>query len=298
MRNDNLESKIYHSDFYYKKFVYDSFSYIYQYELINFEKSINTYFEFDFIMSSSINSRFMFYFKNYHVDSYAVDDYNNYLIIARNNERTLYNSAYINYIKTGFNFDVKNKNTQNFMNWGSFALSLGATIATVASTIATSGATAPLLIGASVSTVGTLTNAINSTISSERNFEQKQEQLKAQSTNVINSDDFDLLNEYNKNSLLMMTYKVSERVRKLLLDLFYYYGYKCNEIKMPDLNTRKYFNFIQCEADIKENQSILIKEEYYNMLIEAYNKGVTLFHNFNGHYDIEQVKDNTERNLL
>ena len=298
LRNDNLESKIYHSDFYYKKFVYDSFSFIYQYELINFEKSINTYFEFDFITSSSINSRFMFYFKNYHVDSYAVDDYNNYLIIARNNERTLYNSAYINYIKTGFNFDVKNKNTQNFMNWGSFALSLGATIATVASTIATSGATAPLLIGASVSTVGTFTNAINSTISSERNFEQKQEQLKSQSTNVINSDDFDLLNEYNKNSLLMMTYKVSERVRKLLLDLFYYYGYKCNEIKMPDLNTRKYFNFIQCEADIKEYQSILIKEEYYNMLIEAYNKGVTLFHNFNGHYDIEQVKDNTERNLL
>ena len=298
LRNDNLESKIYHSDFYYKKFVYDSFSFIYQYELINFEKSINTYFEFDFFMSSSINSRFMFYFKNYHVDSYAVDDYNNYLIIARNNERTLYNSAYINYIKTGFNFDVKNKNTQNLMNWGSFALSLGATIATVASTIATSGATAPLLIGASVSTVGTLTNAINSTISSERNFEQKQEQLKAQSTNAINSDDFDLLNEYNKNSLLMMTYKVSERVRKLLLDLFYYYGYKCNEIKMPDLNTRKYFNFIQCEADIKEYQSILIKEEYYNLLVELYNKGVTLFHNYNGHYDIEQVKDNTERNLL
>ena len=298
LRNDNLESKIYHSDFYYKKFVYDSFSFIYQYELINFEKSINTYFEFDFITSSSINSRFMFYFKNYHVDSYAVDDYNNYLIIARNNERTLYNSAYINYIKTGFNFDVKNKNTQNLMNWGSFALSLGATIATVASTIAASGATAPLLIGASVSTVGTFTNAINSTISSERNFEQKQEQLKSQSTNVINSDDFDLLNEYNKNSLLMMTYKVSERVRKLLLDLFYYYGYKCNEIKMPDLNTRKYFNFIQCEADIKEYQSILIKEEYYNLLVELYNKGVTLFHNFNGHYDIEQVKDNTERNLL
>ena len=298
LRNDNLESKIYHSDFYYKKFVYDSFSFIYQYELINFEKSINTYFEFDFIMSSSINSRFMFYFKNYHVDSYAVDDYNNYLIVTRNNERTLYNSAYINYIKTGFNFDVKNKNTQNFMNWGSFALSLGATIATVASTIATSGATAPLLIGASVSTVGTFTNAINSTISSERNFEQKQEQLKAQSTNVINSDDFDLLNEYNKNSLLMMTYKVSERVRKLLLDLFYYYGYKCNEIKMPDLNTRKYFNFIQCEADIEEYQSILIKEEYYNLLVELYNKGVTLFHNYNGHYDIDQVKDNTERNLL
>lgn len=298
LRNDNLESKIYHSDFYYKKFVYDSFSYIYQYELINFEKSINRHFEFDFIMSSSINSRFMFYFKNYHVDSYAVDDYNNYLIIARNNERTLYNSAYINYIKTGFNFDVKNKNTQNFMNWGSFALSLGATIATVASTIATSGATAPLLIGASVSSVGSFTNAINSTISSERNFEQKQEQLKSQSTNVINSDDFDLLNEYNKNSLLMMTYKVSERVRKLLLDLFYYYGYKCNEIKMPNLNTRKYFNFIQCEADIKENQSILIKEEYYNLLVELYNKGVTLFHNYNGHYDIEQVKDNTERNLL
>lgn len=298
LRNDEYESKIYHSDFYYKKFVYDSFSYIYQYELINFEKSINRYFEFDFIMSSSINSRFMFYFKNYHVDSYAVDDYNNYLIIARNNERTLYNSAYINYIKNGFNFDVKNKNTQNFMNWGSFALSLGATIATVASTIATSGATAPLLIGASVSTVGSFTNAINSTISSERNFEQKQEQLKSQSTNVINSDDFDLLNEYNKNSLLLMTYKVSERVRKLLLDLFYYYGYKCNEIKMPNLNTRKYFNFIQCEADIKENQSILIKEEYYNLLVELYNKGVTLFHNFNGHYDIEQVKDNTERNLL
>lgn len=298
LRNDNLESKIYHSDFYYKKFVYDSFSYIYQYELINFEKSFNIYFEFDFIMSSSINSRFMFYFKNYHVDSYAVDDYNNYLIVARNNERTLYNSAYINYIKNGFNFDVKNKNTQNFMNWGSFALSLGATIATVASTIATSGATAPLLIGASVSTVGSFTNAINSTISSERNFEQKQEQLKSQSTNVINSDDFDLLNEYNKNSLLLMTYKVSERVRKLLLDLFYYYGYKCNEIKLPNLNTRKYFNFIQCEADIKENQSILIKEEYYNLLVELYNKGVTLFHNYNGHYDIEQVKDNTERNLL
>ena len=50
LRNDNLESKIYHSDFYYKKFVYDSFSFIYQYELINFEKSINIYFDFVFFM--------------------------------------------------------------------------------------------------------------------------------------------------------------------------------------------------------------------------------------------------------
>ena len=58
------------------------------------------------------------------------------------------------------------------------------------------------------------------------------------------------------------------------------------------------YDAVEILTDIITEMKRYTPEEYYNMLVELYNKGVTLFHNYNGHYDIEQVKDNTERNLL
>lgn len=117
LKDISYESKLYHSDFYQPKFVYDSFNFLFQLESINNSLLMNyssdngtptNNFYFNFITSTTINSRFLFEFPQYMLN-YATQDYSNILTIQRNNELALYNSAYANYIRNGYNYDVKNK---------------------------------------------------------------------------------------------------------------------------------------------------------------------------------------------
>ena len=106
------DPKLLHSDFYQKKFVYDSFFTIFPFEKIDFEESYRrlngiTNFTFEFIMSRNIVSKFLFKF-NY-AYKHSVEDYENLVAVARNNEEVLYNSQYLNYVRTGYNYDLKQK---------------------------------------------------------------------------------------------------------------------------------------------------------------------------------------------
>ena len=128
--NASYESKLFSSDFYQPTYVYDSFTYKVQLEKLDInlynESNIETL-NIKFDMTKTINSRFMFTFDNLYF-AYATESYAKYMPIARNNEEVLYNVPYINYIRTGFNYDVKAKN----VNFASNMLSLGASMATTA----------------------------------------------------------------------------------------------------------------------------------------------------------------------
>lgn len=246
-------------------------------------------------VSSVVSSSFMFQFDNYFCN-YNTADYPGTLVVSRNNEMPIYNSAYLNYLRTGYNYDVKAKNTQQTANWITTGIGIATTVGGII--IAATGAGAPLGAGMIVGGIGTiatgLTGTISGTIQAENNMQAKQAQLKAQGTSVSNCDDIDLCSIYTGNKPKIMLYKTSEQMTKLLADTFYYCGYLCNEQKVPNLNTRKYFNFISCNAVFNEETTSVYKD-YLEDIKHRYSLGVTVYHKDNsGDYDWDQVKENLE----
>lgn len=285
-KNILFESKLYHSDFYQPKFFYDSFGFTFNLEKAYYPEDS---FSIGYLVASTINSRFMFYFPQYEREKDVSQDYDKYMIITRNNDEVLYNSPYINYIRNGFNYDVKAKNLAYASSIGSLGVSaLGTLIG-----VATSN---PIITTTSlIGLAGNLYQTINNIAQQENTFEAKQNNLKNQATSVATNDDIDLMSKYSENKLKYNIYEPTEQMKKAIFDLFYYTGYKTDYCGIPNLKTRKLFNFLQCD---------LVLENYANMdddmledLTTKYNNGITILHNFNEHWEFDQVHENWETNI-
>ena len=141
------ESKLYHSDFYNFKLVYDSFVREIALERIDtseFSKATtwdmaSTFISLKFKPTNTINSKFAFkidysawdeahYFAQYNQSF----DYEDYLLISRNNEETIFSNDYLNYIRTGYNYDKKAKKAQSIQQIGTSVIQMGAAVASYA----------------------------------------------------------------------------------------------------------------------------------------------------------------------
>lgn len=275
VKNKKWESKLLHSDYYQSKFVYDSFSFIFALERQNGYVPTSD-FLIVFTATGTINSRFLFTFTSYDVDGYALEDYSNILPVARNNELPIYNSDYINYIKMGFNYDVKTKQRQEAGQWIGTAVSLVGSIASFASSSVTGGFGIAGGISLATATLGQLVNAVNSTAQAEANQAQKLFQLRQQKESVMGSDDLDIMCKYTGNKAKWMLYQVSSRMESVLFDLFYFTGYIDGTSKIPDVTTRKWFNFLSCDLVINEDNNI--NDDIINDIKAKYALGVTFMH--------------------
>lgn len=106
LRNNDLESKIYHSDITSLSFIYDSFLKSYRREacITNEEPTV----EIKFKQSNNIISNMLFDFTPGTGQGYKqIEAFENILPCTRNNELTIYSSDYLNYMRTGYNFDKK-----------------------------------------------------------------------------------------------------------------------------------------------------------------------------------------------
>ena len=298
-KNRKWESKLFHSDYYQPKFVYDSFTFIFSLERQKQYVSLSD-FQIVFTATGTINSRFLFTFASYDVDGYALEDYSNILPIARNNELPIYNSDYINYIKMAFNYDVKTKQRQEAGQWIGTALSLVGSIASFASSSVTGGFGIAGGISLATATLGQLVNAVNSTAQAEANQAQKLYQLRQQKESVMGSDDIDLMSKYTGNKAKWMLYEVSERMKSVLYDLFFYTGYLDGTSKIPNVNTRKWFNFLSCDLVINEDNNL--NDDIMNDIKAKYGIGVTFMHcntiNSVKTWDWAQEKENWEITLF
>lgn len=301
------DSKLFHSDYYRPKFVYDSFTRIFPLEHINYTKSLanNIFsadlFEFEFIMSRNIVSKFMFKFS--YVYDYADEDYPNIVAVSRNNEEVLYNSQYLNYIRTGYNYDLKAKERQEVTSGALIGLSIAGLIATGAVGAMTGNAIAVgAAIGSAVGLASSLVNYAKTTAQNEENIQRKLTETQRQSNSVLNADDYDLLYEYSANKAKLCTYKVSTNMEKVLDDLFYYVGYAVNEQKIPNTNSRRWFNFVQASLVIINSNNLT--SEIENDIKEKFEQGVTFFHGYRTlpspvySFDDEQIYENWETSLI
>jgi hypothetical protein len=90
----------------------------------------------------------------------------------------------------------------------------------------------------------------------------------------------------NINGLYVIKKQITQEHRDKLTDYFKMYGYKVNRLKVPNLNTRPAFNFVQTvDAHITGN----IPHNHLETLCSIFNNGVTIWH---GDYVGDYGQDN------
>lgn len=271
LKDKKYESKLYASEFYMPKFVYDSFAHNFPLDKIEITTEFQIKNPVALIKTSLTgSSRFMFSFSSQY--KYPEATYPNVLPVTRNNELPLYNVAYLNYLKVGYNYDVKAKN----LSLSRGILSMGVTtIGAVATGVATGGATAL----AGVMSVGTsVANVINSQISSQTNIEKQLAQSANQGANISGSDDYDLMAFYTEGNKAKIEFaSISDRMKDLVWKLFYYTGYASDRYGYPARSSRCWFNYYQVNP-IYEISNGNITDEILGDLTLKFKQGVTQFH--------------------
>ena len=272
----DYESKLFSSEFYYKKASYDSFSFIFEYENMREIPDDITTMQTYYKVTSTINSRFMFRFDDYFL-KYAPEDYSNVLVIARNNEVTIYNNAYVNYVRTGYNYDVKARDRSNAQTIANFALSLAPTPGLTKTGKFNIAKTIQGVYGNSFSLAQNLNSTINTIEANNDSFNRKQSEMQAQATSVYGSDDLDLMTAYTKGGKMKLyTYMCTDEVRELVYNLFYFTGYTANRFGLPNTNNRAYFDYFSIEPIFKYTG--VLTTDLLNELIAKMKEGITVIH--------------------
>ena len=296
------DSKLFHSEFYKPTYVYDSFTYIMQLEKVDitsyYVESDVQEFYIRFDMTSTINSKFMFSYPSFTLRN-AESNFANVMPVARNNEEVLYNVAYISYIKTGYNYDIKNKNIQNTSNYiglGLSAASIGASLLAPSVPLKVAG-----VVASFVSLSMSIKNTIVSTMQNENAIKQKLNQTANQTASVQGSDDVDLMSVYAENRLKYYVYQPNAIMRNLLNDLFFYAGYRSERMGLPNHETRVNFDYLECDAVFENLGSI--PNDCLEQLVSAFKTGVTYLHksartDMKVKWDFRQEYENWERSLL
>lgn len=304
-RDDKFESKLLHSDFYVPKFVYDSFSKDFHLERINGEiLSVqyipNSSFEFTFVMSRNVVSKFLFDFTQY--DEFYIEetqDFNHIVCVARNNEEVLYNSQYLNYLRTGYNYDLKTKERTELAAGVGIGLNIAGLVASIGLSFVpgAQGIGIGAAVGSAIGLAGQLVNYAKTTAQNDQNIAQKLQEAQMQGITVQNADDVDLLDYYCGNKAIFMEYEISEEMKKAMFDLFHYCGYKTNLQKVPDKSTRYWFNFVQ--ADLVFVDTANLPSEVEEDIKAKFGDGVTFFHYREGYgFDFAQEKENWETAIV
>lgn len=297
---DEVDSKLYNSEFYQPTYVYDSFNIKVELERCNLDYYIangTATNRVKFTMTSTINSKFMFTLTSYVADKQAQNFYN-VLPIARNNEVVLYNVPYINYIRSGYNYDVKNKNIQTGSSWlgvGLSGISIGASLLAPSVPLKVAG-----VVGSLVSMAMSLKGAITTTMQGEENLKAKLLQAENQTASVMGSDDVDLMSEYCGNRLQYMLYEPTEVMKHMLDELFFYAGYNSGRMGVPNHNTRCNFDYLECDA-VLESAGANISQDIIDEIKNCYKVGVTFIHKTSrtsNKWDIEQKYENWENTIL
>lgn len=291
------DPKLLHSDFYTLKYSYDTFAMDFKLENllpVAEHPSDAPYLTMSFKPTNTINSNFLFMIEPDEDIYLSGDDYH-VLLSSRNNEVTIFNNAYLNYIKNGYNYDKKNKAVESAGRWTGVVLSgAGAVVSAVAG--GPIGALGAVSLG--ISAAIQAANAINSQITSDNNQAAKLQELRAQSTSVAGVDDIDLLKAYTDNRLHEIRYEVNDVTKSMLNDYFYYFGYATNRQKIPNTNNRIWFDYVQCTPYFTDGAYSALAP-YLADIADKMETGITIFHKVvigsNIEWDLDQTHENLER---
>lgn len=298
--NRYYEPKMHHSSIYNYKIGYDSFSTIIPLERIkgqpanlniNYTQSntINSNFFLKWTLGTSSRPGIATTFEN-------AEDFENILNCNRNNEYPIYNSSYLDYLRNGYRYDVKSKWQQVRQGVYSLAGQIVGIGAGIAASAATGGISTVASISAGVGVISSLAGIFENAAAADRAIAQTKEQAKNQANSILASDDLNLLNQYGKNKAFVAKYEPTQHMQDTLFDLFHYTGYAFNRQEVPNVTSRRWFNFLQCDA-VLSTEGVGFMVPYLADIKARFKAGVTFFHHYNNTWDLRQIYENWETNL-
>ena len=305
LRSADFETKLYNSELYSKKFVYDSFDYEFKFENMNRNESfgIKTNFKFKQISSVALSSKFLFDFSPSWVESSPEEDFSTILPISRNNEIILYTNQYLNYLRNQRDYDLKVNEAikqNNLINLITGTVSSASGTASALAGDSSSSGIANSFVQFGTGFAGRLENYSHSEYMRELALQQKQKELARQKTSVQGADDLGLLNYYTKgNYPKLVTYAPSDTIKKYLADLFHFKGYNAGYYGEPQIFTRVRFNYIEADISLREETSAFILRNYSQEILYDYKQrwasGLTILHSLNNTSpDFNQKYENWE----
>ena len=306
-----LEPKVYSSEFRFSKVVYDSFSIVLKGEDSYFNSNLseigNDKIVFKFFASPSMVSEFdftLYSWPGYSAAEFILspiwgEDYPLHLIINRNNETPVYTSAYLDYLRTGYNYDLKSQAVQLGMQGLGIAISAINAGVGLAATFSPWGlAAAPYAVSAATGFASSIANIGKTAAENQRGNAQRLKELQAQGASVAGNSDFAVSKRYTKNRVSLETYSVEPRLINAARSFFYLKGYATDEIKTPSCHSRAHFDFIECDPVFQPEALSLFPKWMLDLIADDLRQGVTVMHAVNGDYDIGQQSSNYELNVL
>ncbi len=216
------------------------------------------------------------------------NDYDNWLLCSRNNNLMIYSDEYLEYMRSGYNYDVKAKNQASIKNWSTFGLQAVSSVASVGIAGATSVAgftslTANQAVSSSTGLIGTLFNNILSEQKNEDSLNKKKQQAMNATVNISGSDDLLLFEKYNNGGKPRINItQPHEHVEQMEFDLFYYFGYADNTTYaiMPNFKNREYFNYCKCDIEYLK-PSLTISQNIIKDIQSKFKDGITFEWKYN-----------------
>lgn len=153
------------------------------------------------------------------------------------------------------------------------------------------------MVQSGINALSSVNNAIQSVAANNRNFQASLAQKQAMAVGAQGSADVDLMSIYAQNRLRVHKYTLHEQDRINLARVFYYTGYAHPLQEIPNWSSRYWFNFVQCTAHFN-NEQTCIYHNYINDIKTRLGLGVTVYHEHNGEYDLDQTKENWETWLI
>lgn len=307
-----LEPKVYSSEFRFSKLVYDSFAIVLKGEDTYFNSNLsetgNDKIVFKFFASPSMVSEFdfsLYSWPGYSASEFILspiwtEDYPLHLIINRNNETPVYTSAYLDYLRTGYNYDLKSQAVQLGMQGLGIAISaINAGVGIAATFTPGVGiAAAPYAVSAATGFASSIANIGKTAAENERGNAQRLKELQAQGASVSGNSDFAVSKRYTKNRVSLETYSVEPRLINAARSFFYLKGYATDEIKAPSCHSRAHFDFVECDPVFQPEALSLFPKWMLDLIADDLRQGVTVMHAVSGDYDIAQTSSNYELTIL
>lgn len=308
------ETKLLHSDYHKPSFVYDNVNKVIRKEDLEPDTTKATITPY-FMPTNTINSTMMFKFDSDNSGYINNTDWDNVLISTRSNELPIYTNDYLNYVRYGYGAEKANLEasaeaqrrdtaTANTFQVVGSATGGAAAGAALGAKIGAIGGPWGAAIGATIGLAAGLIKASNNANKTETSIENAQRSLASKVETLQNSaatvrsgfSDVDLMYNYTGNRLHYMEYDTVDLLKDAIYDRFFYCGYSNPIQDKPNLNSRRLFNFIQCDPVFRD-EGVNVYNYYINDIKDRFNTGITLYHNASSYIDNNELMYNWNQNL-
>ena len=287
------EPKLYKSDFYNDKLVYDTVSWVARWEDASNIANGSMALSISYAVSDGMDNGSLFKIT---APSFVSDtDFGEYMVVDKSTDKPYYTNEYLNYLRYGKAIDEKAAG----YTVGSAIVSAGGSVASTAASLAFgataigSSGVAGAVIGAVVGTTMAVISLSKTATTAWDSINSKIDTYTHQSSSVSGTSDVSLFNIYSGNKLLNIVYKPRDEVRTMLYNYFRQYGYANDTYEIP-VSSRRWVDYFKVEPVFSGD---LLWNDFLDDIKNRMQVGYRVFHLNDGKYDLLFEYENWETAL-